>query len=156
MNSILYSNAKSVLALIMVLLLLNGCNNQLSNGETVGQKVDKVIDKANAQVYQAHEKVGSTIQAANGAVKSTADKVQEKASQVGAIIEDSAITTSIKADLVKDPALSALRIDVNTVKGEVTLKGEADTESARDRAARIAMAAYGVTQVTNSISVKNK
>ena len=57
---------------------------------------------------------------------------------------------------MKDPALSALRIDVNTVKGEVTLKGEADTESARDRAARIAMAAYGVTQVTNSISVKNK
>ncbi len=140
--------------IIGAVLVAAGCDKHTSSGETVGQKVDKAIDKTNATAEQAGNKIGETVMAAEQAVKSTAEGVQAKAGQVGTIIDDSAITASIKADLLKDPGLSALKIDVNTVKGEVTLKGEADNATARERAERIASAIAGVIKVNNAISIK--
>jgi hyperosmotically inducible periplasmic protein len=137
-----------------VVLLVTGCDKQTSTGETVGQKVDKVIDKTNETAQKAGDKIGEAAKSAEQAVKSTAESVQQKAGQVGTVIEDSAITASIKTELLKDPGVSALKIDVNTVKGEVTLSGEADNEGARARAGRIAAAVPGVVKVNNSINVK--
>jgi len=144
-----------MMAIIMgTLLVLASCDKQTSSGETVGQVVDKAIDKTNATVEQAGNKIGETAKSTENAIRSSAETVQQKAAQVGAIVDDSAITASIKADLLKDPGLSALRIDVNTFKGEVTLKGEADSTVARDRAERIALAVAGVVKVNNSIGIK--
>ena len=144
-----------MMAIIMgTLLVLASCDKQTSSGETVGQVVDKTIDKANATVEQAGNKIGETAKSTEDVIRSSAEAVQQKAAQVGAIVDDSAITASIKADLLKDPGLSALRIDVNTFKGEVTLKGEADSTVARDRAERIALAVAGVVKVNNSIGIK--
>jgi osmotically-inducible protein OsmY len=141
--------------IIGVVLMLTGCDKQTQSGETVGQKVDKAIDKTNATMEQAGDKIGETARMTEDAVKSGAETVQQKAASVGTAIDDSVITASIKADLLKDPGLSALRIDVDTVKGEVTLKGEADSAAARERAERIASANAGVVKVNNSISIKN-
>jgi hyperosmotically inducible periplasmic protein len=141
-------------AVLGAAMAAGGCDKQTSSGETVGQKVDKVIDKTNTAAGKAGDKIGEAAKLAEEAVKSTAETVQQKAGQVGAIIDDTAITASIKTELLKDPGVSALKIDVNTVKGEVTLKGEADSESARARAARIAAAMAGVLKVNNSIIVK--
>jgi hyperosmotically inducible protein len=144
-----------VLAVVLgAALVAGGCDKQTSSGETVGQKVDKVIDKTNTAAEKAGDKIGEAAKSAEQAVKSTAETVQQKASQVGAMIDDAAITASIKTELLKDPGMSALKIDVNTVKGEVTLKGEAANESARARAGRIAAAVAGVVKVNNSINVK--
>ena len=141
-------------ALIGAALAAAACDKQTPSGETVGQKVDKALDKTNAAAGQAGQKIGEAAKSAEQAVKDTAEKVKEKAGQVGAILDDSAITAAIKADLVKDPGLSALKIEVNTVKGEVTLKGEVDSEAARARAGRIAAAVSGVVTVNNSLGVK--
>lgn len=139
---------------IGVILLVTGCDKQTSSGETVGQKVDKVIDKTNETAQKAGDKIGDAAKSVEEAVKATAATAQQKASQVGAIIDDTTITASIKTELLKDPGMSALRIDVNTVKGEVTLKGEADNDAARARAGRIAAAVAGVVKVNNSINIK--
>ena len=52
-------------------------------------------------------------------------------------------------DLLKDPDLSALKIEVDTNQGVVTLNGVAPNEAAAHRAARIAVA--DVTEVRNQL-----
>ncbi len=148
----------ALLGVVIALTKLSGCDNRTSSGETVGQKVgqtvDKAIDKTNATLDKAGNKINDVARTTEEVLKATAGGVQEKAQQVGAIVDDSAITASIKTDLLKDPGLSAVRIDVNTFKGEVTLKSEAGSEAARERAGRIAMAIAGVVKVNNLIIIK--
>lgn len=71
-----------------------------------------------------------------------------------AAVNDAAITTAVKAGFVKDPGLSALKIDVDTKDGVVVLNGLADDAAARDRAAGIARDVKGVREVRNNLTVK--
>jgi len=99
-------------------------------------------------------KAGASISSTSGAVFDKAGgAVFTKVDQIGTVVDDSAITASIKADLLKDPGLSALGIEVNTVKGEVTLKGEVSTEIRKQRAEGIASHIVGVTKVLNLLKV---
>ena len=151
-----------------ILLIAAGCNKYTDSGQTVGQKLDSAIDKTNAKVAAANDKVGEKVTQAGAVVASAGesisnttgaainkagDAVFSKADQVGTIVDDSAITASIKADFLKDPGLSALAIEVNTVKGEVTLKGEVSTEVRKQRAEGIARHIVGVTKVNNQLKV---
>ena len=69
-------------------------------------------------------------------------------------LADAGITASIKADFLKDPDLSVLKIDVDTVDGVVTLNGLAANDAARTRAGRMAEAVKGVKQVRNFLTIK--
>lgn len=69
-------------------------------------------------------------------------------------LADAGITASIKADFLKDPDLSVLKIDVDTVDGVVTLNGLAGNADARVRAERMAQAVKGVKQVRNFLTLK--
>jgi hyperosmotically inducible periplasmic protein len=71
-----------------------------------------------------------------------------------AATSDAAITTSIKADYLKDPDLSVFKIDVDTKDGVVTLNGVADTAAAKSRAEKMAGAVKGVKEVRNHLTVK--
>ena len=73
----------------------------------------------------------------------------------GRIIEDSVITAKIKALLLKDPAVSALAVSVETRKGTVLLSGFVENESQIQRAAEIAAGVQGVVNVKNSLVVKS-
>jgi hyperosmotically inducible periplasmic protein len=85
---------------------------------------------------------------------STSVKVTGISKETRATINDAAITTSIRADFLKDPDLSVLKIDVNTTDGVVTLNGRAENESAKARAARMAQSVKGVRAVRNFLTVK--
>ena len=69
-------------------------------------------------------------------------------------LNDTAITTAVKAGFVKDPGLSVLKIDVDTKDGVVVLNGVAADAAARDRASQIAQGIKGVREVRNHLSVK--
>lgn len=71
-------------------------------------------------------------------------------------VADPAITASVKSALAADTSLSALKIDVDTKDGVVTLKGPAPNEAARTRATEIATGAKGVSRVDNQLAVQNK
>lgn len=71
-------------------------------------------------------------------------------------VADPAITASVKSALAADTNLSALKIDVDTKDGVVTLKGPAPNEAARTRAAELATASKGVVRVENQLTVQNK
>ncbi len=73
---------------------------------------------------------------------------------VGAYIDDSAITTSVKARFVDSRAVDANAIGVETMKGTVMLSGFAKSGTEKATAEEIARKVSGVVGVTNRIEVK--
>jgi len=121
---------------IAIGLATAGCSPR--SDQTVGQKMDHAI--ASAKVGAEEAKV---------AAAETADKVAVTAT-------DAAITTKINAALAVDDKLKALRINVDTVKGRVVLKGAAPDAASRDRATTLAKAVDGVVVVDNMLTVDSK
>lgn len=72
----------------------------------------------------------------------------------GEYIDDAAITTKVKAAMVRDPIVSALQVGVDTFKGTVQLNGFVDTPEQKSRAEQIARNVPGVTAVQNKLTVK--
>ncbi len=73
---------------------------------------------------------------------------------VGAYVDDTAITTSVKARFVEDKAVDASSISVETLKGVVMLSGFAKNPTEKSTAESIAMKVNGVKSVKNEISVR--
>ena len=69
-------------------------------------------------------------------------------------VDDATITTKVNAALAKDKDLSAIKIDVDTQNGVVTLSGPAPTATAKQRASEIARTVKGVSSVNNQLTVK--
>jgi hyperosmotically inducible periplasmic protein len=73
----------------------------------------------------------------------------------GEYIDDTTISTKVKAAFVKDPLVKALDVKVDTFKGTVQLSGFVDTAEQKTRAEQIAAGIHGVTGVKNNISLKS-
>ncbi len=73
---------------------------------------------------------------------------------VGAYIDDAAITTSVKARFVDNPAVDASSISVETLNGTVMLSGFAKSATERTTAESIARKVSGVREVRNQITVR--
>jgi hyperosmotically inducible periplasmic protein len=72
----------------------------------------------------------------------------------GAYIDDSAITTSVKARFVDSASVDASAISVETLKGTVMLSGFAKNATEKSTAESIAMKVPGVVAVKNGIAVR--
>lgn len=83
-----------------------------------------------------------------------ADKTRELGAAAAGKVDDASITAKVNAALAKDQELSALRIDVDTQNGIVTLSGPAPTASAKERASEVARTVKGVTSVNNQLTLK--
>lgn len=66
---------------------------------------------------------------------------------------DAVITSKVKAKLAADPQTSALEIDVDTLDGEVTLRGMVGTDEEREDAERLARQTEGVSEVDNQLEI---
>ena len=73
---------------------------------------------------------------------------------VGSYIDDTTITTQVKARFAEDRTVSAMSIQVETLKGSVQLSGFAKTPDERSTAATIASRVSGVKGVINDIVVR--
>lgn len=95
-------------------------------------------------------------ESAGKSIDKTADEVGKKlsdgASKTGVVIDDTEITTKVKAALFAEPGLDSLKITVDTVKGVVTLNGSVDTPALNDKAGALASATAGVTNVINHLT----
>lgn len=107
---------------------LTACNKP-DDGRTAGQKLDSVIAK-------------------------TEDKAADTKAEVKQDVNDATITASVNAELAKDSELSALRINVDTNHGNVSLRGSAPDAASRDRATQLASAVSGVSNVDNQLVVR--
>ena len=81
------------------------------------------------------------------------EATERAANDVSDKVKDAAITTAVNAKLAQDKSLSALRIDVDTVNGRVSLRGTAPDPAARERATTLASAVDGVVSVDNQLTV---
>lgn len=84
----------------------------------------------------------------------TACSVTSKQSTVGEYVDDSTTTGRVQAGLLKDNSVSAVRINVETLKGVVMLSGFAVSEAEKKRASEIASSVPHVKEVRNSIVVQ--
>ena len=75
-------------------------------------------------------------------------------STVGEYIDDTTITTQIKARMVDDKSVDAAAISVETLKGTVQLSGFAKSAEEKERAEAIARRVNGVKAVQNSIAIR--
>jgi len=73
---------------------------------------------------------------------------------VGTVIDDSVLTTRVKAGLLGDSDVKSFDIQAETRKGEVQLSGFVDNQAQIDRAVAIVRAIDGVTGVDNKIALK--
>jgi osmotically-inducible protein OsmY len=72
----------------------------------------------------------------------------------GEYVDDSVITTKVKAELAGDDFFKSFEISVETFKGVVQLSGFVNSQQAVDKAGQIARRVNGVTSVKNNLVVK--
>lgn len=89
-------------------------------------------------------------------VTSVQNKVTLKSgtATVGNKVDDSIITTKVKAALIGDEVIKSTDIAVVTRKGEVQLSGFVNSQTQIDRALLVAKAVEGVSKVSNEMSIK--
>lgn len=117
-----------------------------SGDQTAGQKLDAAVAKTEQVAADAQKKMEI---AANDAGAST----RTAAANAAAVMDDAGITAKVSAGLAKDEELSAVKIDVDTRNGIVTLNGPVKTAPARDRAEKIARDVQGVNAVVNQLTI---
>lgn len=76
------------------------------------------------------------------------------AQKAGSYIDDSVITAKVKAALVEDKQISAMKIKVVTKDGVVTLKGAVPNAEAGQHALQLAAGVEGVKDVKSDLTVK--
>ena len=72
----------------------------------------------------------------------------------GEYVDDTVITTRVKAALFSEPALKSAEVNVETFKGVVQLSGFVGSQKNIDKAVQIARGVPGVTSVKNSMRRK--
>ena len=77
-----------------------------------------------------------------------------KQESTGEYVDDSVITTKVKALLAEDDFLKSFQISVETYKGTVQLSGFVGSQKGIDKAGEIARSVNGVKTVRNNLIVK--
>ena len=78
----------------------------------------------------------------------------QKHESTGQYVDDSVITTKVKAAIFDEPTLKSLQINVKTYQGVVQLSGFVDSDQNVKKAGEIADSVDGVKSVKNDLIVK--
>ena len=145
------------LSLLAMLPILMACESADST-KTVGQKLDTAVAKTEQAATDVKDATKASIESATTALRDGAAQAKVAAQTatdgMNFDAQDATITASVSAGLIKDPDLSAIKIDVDTKKGVVSLYGPAPSQAALERATLIAKAVKGVSAVDNKLTVK--
>ena len=113
-------NKFKLISLSMLLAAgMSACDNP-GPAETAGKHIDDTMNAAGDKIGETTDKIG--------------DKMSAQSNKVGVAIDDTEITTKVKAAVFAMPGLDTLQISVMTVKGVVTLSGLVDSQARRDTA----------------------
>ena len=77
-----------------------------------------------------------------------------KQESTGEYVDDSVITTKVKAAIFNEPTLKSAEINVETFKGVVQLSGFVSTQANIYKAVEVARGVNGVTNVKNDMRLK--
>ena len=79
-----------------------------------------------------------------------------KSEGTGEYVDDSVITTKVKAAVLQESSLKSAEINVETYKGVVQLTGFVSSRTSIDKAVEVARSVKGVTSVKNDMIVKGQ
>ncbi len=147
-NTLTQRRAARLLGLAGVVALslgLAACDRN-SGEQTAGQKLDAAVAKTEQVAADAQAKMES-------AAKDATTATRNAAADAAAMMDDAGITAKVSAGIAKDSELSAVKIDVDTRNGVVTLTGPVKSAAARERAETIARGVQGVNSVVNQLTV---
>ena len=72
----------------------------------------------------------------------------------GEYVDDTVITTKVKAAVMNEPTLKSAEINVETFKGVVQLSGFVSSQAAATKAVEVARSVSGVKSVRNDMRMK--
>ena len=72
----------------------------------------------------------------------------------GQYVDDTVITTKVKAAILNEPTLKSAEINVETFKGRVQLSGFVSSQAAINRAVEVARGVSGVNSVKDDMRLK--
>lgn len=78
----------------------------------------------------------------------------QKHEGMGEYVDDSVLTTKVKAAILEEPSLSSAEINVETFKGEVQLSGFVNSRADISKAIEVARTVSGVRIVKNDMRLK--
>lgn len=156
------SRIASVLAVSAMAMGLVACDKMKE--PTVGEKIDSAVDKTERAAADARVDAEKALSSAKNSMEEGAAKTEaaardaaqgarEAGSSAMDLAGDAAITAKVSAGLAQDSALSAIKIDVDTSNGVVTLTGPAPSQESKDRASTIAQGIKGVSSVVNNLTI---
>ena len=150
--------AKSFVVALAVgaLASMSACGKK-DDGQTAGQRLDSAVASTEKAAAEAKAKAEASMARAGDAMKDATKKAEASSgntvSSIAGKVDDAAITASISAEFAKDADLSAIKINIDTMSGNVTLNGPAPTVAARDKATLLAKSIKGVVSVSNKLTV---
>ncbi|HEY0884978.1 MAG TPA: BON domain-containing protein [Ramlibacter sp.] len=162
--------AVSAAALVLGLAACDSADDRIAaTHESAASQTEQVAkdsrDQTRETAREAREETGEAAREtrkdareATVAADASMDRAAQDTRAMGAAaankVDDASITAKVNAALAADKELSALRVDVDTRDGVVTLSGPAPTASAKERAAELALKVKGVASVNNQLTIK--
>jgi hyperosmotically inducible protein len=151
--------ALSTLGALLAATALVGCQRH-DPATTADRSADSTVAQADRKMDTARSDVAAGAHNTREAARETGQDVRQDAKAaadaIGDKVSDAVITTSVNGELAKDSKLSAMKINVDTSSGNVSLYGTAPDEAARERATQLAANVKGVHKVDNQLQVAPK
>ena len=140
----------------LALVALGACSPR-DDHRTAGEKLDSAIStveqKTDSAKADADRKMDEAKQSMSETAKDVKSGAAEMTDKVANTVSDASITAAVNAELAKDSKLSAIKINVDTKDGYVTLKGTAPDSLSQDRATTLAASVKGVRKVDNQLMI---
>lgn len=126
------------------------CDDMDGSGKT------NCMQEARAAQTKATNAAKSEMKSADAGKPALVAAVPAKKETAGEYVDDSVITTKIKAAVFEDPSLKSAEINVETLKGTVQLSGFVRSRADINKAVELARKVKGVTSVKNDMIVKGQ
>lgn len=110
------------------------------------------VEKTKQVASTVAQKTETTVERAGDATRQAVAGPTATKARVAAT--DTALTTKVKAGLLKEPKLESLGIHVETEKGVVMLSGFVNSKDEAERALKVAKGVDGVATVKSAIQIK--
>lgn len=145
---------------LAALLALGACSERVADNNTTNSAGPVATTPAMTDpvattpaVTEARPYATDSNTAVMGASSSTGASAANPGTTLGERVDDGQITARVNAGLAADSDLSAIRIDVDTKDGVVTLTGPVPNASAKERAEEIAKGVNEVKSVNNQLTL---
>lgn len=125
---------------MMIVSGLTACNNPVS-AERAGKTIDQVPEDFSTSVSNAAER--------------TDQAITKQANTADQVMDDTTITTKVRAALLNEPDMPSFKISVETDNGVVMLSGSADSQAKINKAIQLAGAINGVQSVISTLVMLN-